>query len=523
MRNLFRKLSASIIVFSAVFSINTAQAVELNLEQESAAIEVPNYLKAVISSDRVIEVKKSSIFDASQSFIPDPEAELSYNWDFGDGNKNQGVEVLHAYQEPGYYTIQLTINDGTSTSTATYDVYAYKKLVLLLTDQTDAQERIAINQDFAESNGVYIHVIESFGSNTEFISEEILTKKLRENSNILEKAQDIVIWTKENAGINSLSRYIQNNNEAKSILNQKSILVLENDIESKANRIQKQYDLISPKQVVIAQEGTLNALMTSESDEEFVDMLIERGHNFAIINSESGKLRIWNFMRYFVNILINNGIPDNTIALLLLVPVIATVVAFMRQVVGITTFGVYTPTIITLSFLVIGIYAGLMTLIAAIIVGSLSRPILKKFRMLFIPKMAIVITLVAMTILLLLIASIYLNLFDTAFLSIAIFPMLILSTLVEKFVSAKGDKGLWSAAFLMGETLLVSTVAYVIAGGEINLGIANLKFEFVKDMMLNYPEIILLLLIANLGLGKWTGLRVLEHIRFREVLRHIEE
>jgi hypothetical protein len=47
-------------------------------------------------------------------------------------------------------------------------------------------------------------------------------------------------------------------------------------------------------------------------------------------------------MSYFVNVLINNGIPDNTIALLLLLPVIATVVAFMRQVIGITTFGIYT-------------------------------------------------------------------------------------------------------------------------------------------------------------------------------------
>ena len=78
---------------------------------------------------------------------------------------------------------------------------------------------------------------------------------------------------------------------------------------------------------------------------------------------------------------VNN--PDNTIALLLLLPVIATVVAFMRQVVGVTTFGIYTPSIITLSFLVIGMYAGLLTLLAAIAVGTLLKPILKKVRMFF--------------------------------------------------------------------------------------------------------------------------------------------
>jgi hypothetical protein len=125
-------------------------------------------------------------------------------------------------------------------------------------------------------------------------------------------------------------------------------------------------------------------------------------------------------------------------------------------------------------------YTGLLTLLAAIIVGSISRVFLKKIRMLFIPKMAIVLTLISLSLLLLLIASIYLDLFDAAFLSIAIFPMLILSTLVEKFVSAKSEKSLWSASFLMGETLLVAIVAYFVAGGEINLGFGVLKFEFIK-------------------------------------------
>ena len=83
-------------------------------------------------------------------------------------------------------------------------------------------------------------------------------------------------------------------------------------------------------------------------------------------------------MSYFVNFLVNSGVPDNTIALLLLLPVIAAVVVIMKQIVGVTTFGVYTPSIITLSFLVIGIYAGLLTLLAAILIGALSRPLLKK-------------------------------------------------------------------------------------------------------------------------------------------------
>src|SRR3989338_4140864 len=143
--------------------------------------------------------------------------------------------------------------------------------------------------------------------------------------------------------------------------------------------------------------------------------------------------------------------------------------------------------------------------------------------MLFVPKMAIVITLVSLTLLLVIIASIYLGLFDAQFISIAIFPMLILSTLVEKFVTAKSEKSYASATVLMAETVIVAIVAYFIAGGEIDLGFLSFKFDFIKRMMLTYPEIVFGLIIANILLGKWSGMRVLERIRFREVLRHIEE
>jgi len=275
--------------------------------------------------------------------------------------------------------------------------------------------------------------------------------------------------------------------------------------------------------MIVAKEGAIDALIESSTEDEFIDALKERGNAYEIVDAKSGKLRPWNFMSYFVNVLVNKGIPDNTIALLLLLPVIATVVAFMRQVVGITTFGIYTPTIITLSFLIIGIHAGLLTLLAAIGVGVLAKPLLKRGRMLFIPKMAIMLTVVAFTLLLILISGIYLGLFNAQFLSIAIFPMLILSTLVEKFISAKTESDFSSATVIMGETLLVAVIAYFIAGGEIDLGLVSFKFEFVKTMMLTYPEIIFLLLIIDIFLGRWSGLRVLERIRFREILRHIEE
>lgn len=483
----------------------------------------PIYLQAVLSGEDSIEVTKSAIFEASKSFIPDTEKVITYEWDFGDGNRNEGIEVLHAYKDPGKYTVTLTMSDGVEISEVTKEIFAYNKLITLITDKEDEKERIETIKDYAEREGVQLKVIESFGSSTEFISEEILTKKLREGGKILMDSEQIIIWTKETSGLTAISRYRKSSQEKTPIdLSEKNILILSEDIAGNRSRIQRQFELISPKNMVISKEAAIYPAIKS-SEKNIVETLEKEGHEYEIINASTGKIRAWNFMSYFVNFLVNKGIPDNTIALLLLLPIIATVVAIMKQVVGITTFGIYTPSIITLSFLVIGMPIGLLTLFTAISIGAISRPILKRVRMLFIPKMAIVLTVVSLALFLILILSTYLELFNAEFLSIAIFPMVILSTLVEKFISVKTEKGLSSASILMAETVFVSIIAYFIVGGEINLGITNFKFDAIKIFTLAHPEIIFLLIFVNLFLGKWSGVRLLEYIRFREVLRHLEE
>ena len=52
-----------------------------------------------------------------------------------------------------------------------------------------------------------------------------------------------------------------------------------------------------------------------------------------------------------VNYFVNQGVPLITVTLLLMFPIIATMIAFLRQVVGIKAFGIYTPSIIIFAFL----------------------------------------------------------------------------------------------------------------------------------------------------------------------------
>ncbi len=51
------------------------------------------------------------VFDGTRSYDPDGDA-LEFIWDFGDGARGGGPRPVHAYAEPGVYTVRLVVSDG---------------------------------------------------------------------------------------------------------------------------------------------------------------------------------------------------------------------------------------------------------------------------------------------------------------------------------------------------------------------------------------------------------------------------
>ena len=61
-------------------------------------------------SNQTAWVNRTIYFSGVKSRDPDGSI-VSYEWDFGDGAKASGVNVSHAYPEPGLYTVTLTVKD----------------------------------------------------------------------------------------------------------------------------------------------------------------------------------------------------------------------------------------------------------------------------------------------------------------------------------------------------------------------------------------------------------------------------
>jgi len=147
-----------------------------------------------------------------------------------------------------------------------------------------------------------------------------------------------------------------------------------------------------------------------------------------------------------ISFFLSEGVPFDTVILILMLPIIATFIAFLRQVVGIKAFGIYTPLIITFAFLATnGLKYGIAIFVAVILAGMLMRFVLKPFRLLYLPRVAIMLSVVAVVILLFLVVGG--NLQRTGLAAVSIFPILIMITLVEKFVAVQIEKAIAPPSF----------------------------------------------------------------------------
>lgn len=211
---------------------------------------------------------------------------------------------------------------------------------------------------------------------------------------------------------------------------------------------------------------------------------------------------MFNLSQYFLSL----GVPQETILYLVGLTAAATLVAFARQIVGIKGFGIYTSLLIALSFLALGLKYGLVTFAVVVIVGTITRLLLKELRLSYLPRMAIVFAVVILALLLTFLVAGYVS--SWGILNAPIFAILIMIILVEKFIAAQIDKGGRAAVLLTVETVFLAVVSYLL-----------ISWPPFQRLVFNFPLVIIFAsLLINVFLGKWTGLRLFEYWRFKDVL-----
>jgi hypothetical protein len=191
---------------------------------------------------------------------------------------------------------------------------------------------------------------------------------------------------------------------------------------------------------------------------------------------------------------------------LLLLPLAALIICVFRNVIGLGSFGTFAPALIGLAFRHAGSLPGLMVFMSIVLVGWGLRRVLNRYHLLQVPRTAFLLSMVVVVLLVgVVVASAY-HFSPTRY--IDLFPMIILTGMIERFWTLEAEDGtLASFKTFVGTIIIACTISLV-------LGLPP-----VRDHMFRYPETLGLIMALQLLLGRYTGYRLSELLRFRDLVR----
>lgn len=193
---------------------------------------------------------------------------------------------------------------------------------------------------------------------------------------------------------------------------------------------------------------------------------------------------------------------QQTFRILLLVPIGALMIGILRNLVGFPTFGIFMPVLMALAFRSTGLAYGLGIFAGVLLIGYAVRRWMDKLRLLLVPRMSVILTLViaCFTVLALVGSKIGVR----EFMAVGLLPFVILTMTIERFFVVIEEAGVREGLRTAGGSAAVSVITYGIISWE------PLQLTFFV-----YPELIAAVAAVQVLLGRYTGYRLSEIFRFR--------
>ncbi|TSC58428.1 MAG: hypothetical protein Greene041619_652 [Candidatus Peregrinibacteria bacterium Greene0416_19] len=455
---------------------------------------------------------RTIILDASASRVGAGDVRYEWYLDKQAEPFSRSVDAIYTPERDGTLTFRLVVrvmqNRKLLHSEAVHTVIVYRRKVVLVADPGVPGEKIALHERTASGAGVYLRVLRPRVAVAVRGGEEALAAVFAEHAAAFLGADAIVLWTDGVLALQSLLEAAQG--PARSLLNLNSrtvMVVTDGGISTLARTAAGMKAVLRPRQILLAHPAAMTPLLTTPTIDAFLGKAAQQNLEVAVLTDARVRVRPWNVLSALVTYMLTHGVSSQTVILLLMLPVIATILSFLKQVIGITTFGLFAPSIVALSFLALGWWVGLIFLILIVSTGYATRAAMRRWHLLYVPKVAIILIVSSIILLILLALGSSLGLLlarDTVFI------LLIMSTLSESFLTAKTEQGWLSAVLGIAQTV-----------GAALLCVFVVQWPSFQSMLLAYPELILITIVINIILGRFTGLRLVEYFRFREVFRHL--
>lgn len=210
---------------------------------------------------------------------------------------------------------------------------------------------------------------------------------------------------------------------------------------------------------------------------------------------ETSKLTEW---------IIEHGVSQMVLEILIAMCIVATIVSIARYIVGNKTYGIYAPIILAIAYSYTGLKYGLVITLVVILTSLLSYSILKRIRMHYIARIATNYTILSI---ILVLFFLLINTFGLGLENMSNIPPLAficIAALSDFFIKQYVKKSLKSSFMTLFGTIFIAIIGWFI-----------ISRELISGYVLNNLWIIPLLVIVNILLGMFRGLRIKDYFRFR--------
>lgn len=190
--------------------------------------------------------------------------------------------------------------------------------------------------------------------------------------------------------------------------------------------------------------------------------------------------------------------------ILLLIPFGILVIVLLRNFVGFSSFGTFAPVLIALAFRETELFKGVVLFIVIVSLGLFFRFYLERLRLLLVPRLAAVVTIVVLLMTAISILSDQMGM-ETG-LSVSLFPMVIISMVIERMSVVWEERGAFTSIKEGAGTLAIAALCFLA-----------MSIEILAYWVTVYPEINLVVLGMIIAIGRYTGFRLTELHRFRQL------
>ncbi|WP_286776558.1 7TM domain-containing protein, partial [Pseudomonas sp. UBA800] len=203
------------------------------------------------------------------------------------------------------------------------------------------------------------------------------------------------------------------------------------------------------------------------------------------------------------------GLPlqtQQTFMIMVMIPIGVLVILVLRNLIGIQTLGTFTPVLIALAFRETQLGFGIVLFTVITALGLSLRSYLEHLKLQMLPRLSVVLTFVVV-----LIAAI--SLFSHKLglergLSVALFPMVILTMTIERLSITWEERGGGHAMKVAIGTLFAASLAHLL------MMVPELVY-----FVFTFPAVLLILVGFMLAMGRYRGYRLTELVRFKAFLK----